>query len=51
MRAWWVPPTVRGYRAAWLGADAPVGLTLVAVAVSGQMATARLAGLSAVAGL
>jgi len=51
MRAWWVPPTLRGYRAAWLGADALAGLTLVAVAVPGQMATARLAGLPAVAGL
>ena len=29
MRAWWVPPTLRGYRAAWLGADALAGLTLV----------------------
>jgi sulfate permease, SulP family len=51
MRAWWVPPTLRGYQAAWLGADALAGLTLVAVAVPGQMATARLAGLPAVAGL
>ncbi len=51
MKAWLVPPTLRGYRAAWLGADALAGLTLVAVAVPGQMATARLAGLSAVAGL
>jgi sulfate permease, SulP family len=51
MRAWWVPPTLRGYRAAWLGADALAGLTLVAVALPGQMATAQLAGLPAVAGL
>src|SRR6202167_4836669 len=51
MRAWWVPPTLRGYRAAWLGTDALAGLTLVAVAVPGQMATARLTGLPAVAGL
>lgn len=51
MRAWWVPPTLRGYRAAWLGPDALAGLTLVAVALPGQMATARLAGLPAVAGL
>jgi SulP family sulfate permease len=51
MRAWLVPPTLRGYRAAWLGADALAGLTLVAVAVPGQMATARLAGLPAVTGL
>ncbi len=51
MRAWWVPPTLRGYRAAWLGADALAGLTLVAVALPGQMATAQLANLPAVAGL
>jgi sulfate permease, SulP family len=51
MTAWWVPPTLRGYRAAWLGPDALAGLALVAVAVPGQMATARLAGLPAVAGL
>jgi sulfate permease, SulP family len=51
MRGWWVPPTLRGYRAAWLGADALAGLTLVAIAIPGQMATARLAGLPAVAGL
>jgi len=51
MRAWWVPPTLRGYRAAWLSADALASLTLVAVAIPGQMATARLAGLPAVAGL
>lgn len=51
MTAWWVPPTLRGYRAAWLGADALAGLTLVAVAIPGQMATARLAGMPAVAGL
>jgi sulfate permease, SulP family len=51
MRAWWVPPTLRGYQAAWLGADALAGLTLVAIAIPGQMATARLAGLPAVAGL
>ena len=51
MTAWWVPPTLRGYRAAWLGADALAGLTLVAVALPGQMATAQLANLPAVAGL
>jgi len=51
MDAWWVPPTLRGYRAAWLGADALGGLTLVAVALPSQMATARLADLPAVAGL
>ena len=51
MNAWWVPPTLRGYRAAWLGADVLAGLTLVAVALPSQMATARLADLPAVVGL
>lgn len=46
-----MPPTLRGYRAAWLSADALAGLTLVAVAVPGQMATAQLAGLPVMAGL
>ncbi|MHB1534679.1 MAG: SulP family inorganic anion transporter [Acidimicrobiales bacterium] len=51
MNAWWVPPTLRGYRSSWLSADALAGLTLVAVALPSQMATARLANLPAVAGL
>jgi len=50
MDAWWVPPRC-GLSAAWLGADALGGLTLVAVALPSQMATARLADLPAVAGL
>jgi high affinity sulfate transporter 1 len=51
MSAWWVPPTLRGYRASWLSVDALAGLSLVAVALPSQMATARLAGVPAVAGL
>src|ERR1700678_3065461 len=51
MSAWWVPPTLRGYHVAWLGADVLAGLTLVAVALPSQMATARLADLPAVVGL
>jgi high affinity sulfate transporter 1 len=57
MRSWrtvgvrGIPATLRGYRASWLGADALAGLTLVAVALPGQIATARLAGMPAVAGL
>jgi sulfate permease, SulP family len=45
------PATLRGYRASWLGADALAGLTLVAVALPGQIATARLADMPAVTGL
>ena len=57
MRGWWrgsvwgLPATLRGYRASWLAADALAGLTLVAVVLPGQMATARLAGMPALAGL
>ncbi|MGO9658444.1 MAG: SulP family inorganic anion transporter [Acidimicrobiales bacterium] len=51
MRAFWAPPTLRAYRRAWLGADALAALTLVAVALPSQMATARLADLPAVVGL
>jgi sulfate permease, SulP family len=51
MSAWWVPPTLRGYRTSWLAADALAGLTLVAVAVPSQMATAHLASLPSTAGL
>ena len=51
MRAGWVLPTVRGYHRSWLRADLLAGLTLAAVALPAQIATARLAGLPAVAGL
>src|ERR1700730_11229381 len=44
-------PTFRGYQASWLGPDVLAGLTLVAIAVPEQMATARLANMPAVAGL
>ncbi len=49
--SWRIPATLRGYRASWLRADALAGLTLVAVVLPGQMATARLADMPAVAGL
>ena len=44
-------PTVRGYQASWLRPDVFAGLTLVAIAVPEQMATARLANMPAVTGL
>jgi sulfate permease, SulP family len=46
-----VPVTLRGYRASWLRADVIAGVTLVAIAVPEQIATAHLAGMPAVAGL
>lgn len=46
-----IPPTLRGYQASWLGPDVLAGLTLVAIAVPEQMATARLASMPAIAGL
>jgi sulfate permease, SulP family len=48
---WWVPPTLRRYRVWWLRADTLAALTLVAVAVPAQMATARLADLPVMDGL
>lgn len=44
-------PTLRGYQPAWLTADIVAGLTLVAIAVPEQMATARLANMPAITGL
>jgi len=44
-------PTLRGYRMSWLRPDVVAGVTLVAVAVPEQMATARLAGMPPLAGL
>lgn len=46
-----IAPTLRGYRAAWLGPDLVAGLTLVAIAVPEQMATARLANMPPTTGL
>jgi sulfate permease, SulP family len=43
-------PTLRGYKAGWLGVDAVAGLTLVAIAIPEQMATAHLAGMPEVTG-
>ena len=46
-----VLPTLTGYRRSWLAADLAAGITLVAIAVPEQMATAHLAGMPAVSGL
>ena len=45
------PPWLSGYRAAWLPVDVVAGVTLVAIAVPEQLATAHLAGMPVVAGL
>jgi SulP family sulfate permease len=46
-----ITSTLRGYRASGLGPDVVAGLTLVAIAVPEQMATARLANMAAATGL
>jgi len=46
-----VVPTLWGYQGAWLGPDVVAGLTVVAIAIPEQMATARLVNMPAVAGL
>jgi SulP family sulfate permease len=51
VKSWPVVPSLRGYRISWLGPDVLAGLTLVAIAVPEQMATARLANMPAVTGL
>ena len=42
--------SLRGYRRAWLTADLLAGLTLLAIAVPEQLATARLAGMPPITG-
>ena len=44
-------PTLRGLSASALSHDVPAGLVLAAIALPGQLATAKLAGLPAEAGL
>ncbi|MBI1415914.1 MAG: STAS domain-containing protein [Limimaricola sp.] len=44
-------PTLRSYRATWLPGDAAAALTLAAIAIPEQLATARLIGLPPVTGL
>jgi sulfate permease, SulP family len=54
MRSRTVPlilPSLRGYQSAWLWPDVVAGLTLVAIAVPEQIATAKLAYMPAAAGL
>jgi SulP family sulfate permease len=44
-------PTLQGYQASWLSDDLIAGLTLAAIAVPEQMATARLVSMPALTGL
>lgn len=44
-------PTLQGYRTSWLTPDIVAGLTLLAIAVPEQMATAKLANMPASTGL
>ena len=44
-------PTLQNYQTSWLTGDVIAGLTLVAIAIPEQMATARLANMPALTGL
>jgi SulP family sulfate permease len=44
-------PTLQNYQTSWLSGDVLAGLTLVAIAIPEQMATARLASMPALTGL
>ena len=41
----WLFASLRGYRISWLPGDLVAGLMLAAIAIPGQLATARLAGM------
>jgi sulfate permease, SulP family len=47
----WLFPSLQGYRIAWLPRDLVAGLMLAAIAIPGQLATARLAGMPPETGL
>jgi SulP family sulfate permease len=47
----WIFSFLRGYRVGWLLGDLVAGLMLAAIAIPGQLATARLAGMPAQTGL
>ncbi len=47
----WIFTSLRGYRMGWLPGDLIAGLMLAAIAVPGQLATARLAGMPPQTGL
>src|SRR4029453_15284854 len=47
----WLFASLRGYRIGWLPRDLVAGLMLAAIAIPGQLATARLAGMPPETGL
>jgi SulP family sulfate permease len=47
----WLFASLRGYRVSWLPHDLVAGLMLLAIALPGQLATARLAGMPPVTGI
>ena len=47
----WIFTSLRGYRVGWLPGDLVAGLMLAAIAIPGQVATARLAGMPPQTGL
>jgi MFS superfamily sulfate permease-like transporter len=47
----WLLASFRGYRPSWLANDATAALTLAAIAIPEQLATARLVGMPPMAGL
>src|SRR5262249_56998345 len=47
----WLFASLRGYRTGWLPRDFVAGLMLAAIAIPGQLATARLAGMAPETGL
>src|SRR5712691_10526378 len=47
----WIFASLRGYRTAWLPRDLVAGIMLAAIAIPGQLATARLAGMPPETGL
>src|SRR5271156_4642143 len=47
----WIFTSLRGYRMGWLPGDLVAGLMLAAIAIPGQLATARLGGVPPETGL
>ena len=50
LRPGWLAPSLRGYRRAFVGGDLAAAVTLLAIAVPEQLATARLAGMPPITG-